>query len=106
MAYNTGYTPFYLMFGCQARLPADVIYGTPNTPEQSVTNSSGKNGGCIHFGKATQSLKQHHRQKELYDRKVHGKPFKRVIMHGLILPWSGEAFAKIASSVVRPIQSP
>lgn len=39
MVYNTsehpstGYTPFFLMFGQQARIPADLMFGTvtPNT---------------------------------------------------------------------------
>lgn len=36
MAYNTskypttGFTPFHLMFGRQAQLPVDLMYGSPN----------------------------------------------------------------------------
>ena len=86
MAYNrsvqasTGYTPFYLMFGRQARLPADVIYGTANTAEQSVTDYARtlrrKMENAFILARE-HSLKQHHKQKELYDRKVHGKPFEK-----------------------------
>ena len=42
MAYNisehpsTGHTPFFLMFGCQARIPADLMLGTV-TPSTNST---------------------------------------------------------------------
>ena len=28
--------PFFLMFGCQARIPADVMFGTPPSTAESV----------------------------------------------------------------------
>ena len=88
MAYNssvqasTGYTPFYLMFGRQARLLADVIYGTPNIAEQSQSayeyarNLKRRMENAFTLARQ-HSLKHHQRQKELYVGKVHGKPFEK-----------------------------
>ena len=86
MAYNvsvhpsTGFSPFYLMFGRQARLPIDLIYGTgPQVMEnQSVGEyaASLKSRVSAAFDLVRRNVSQHHvYQKELYDQKVHGQPF-------------------------------
>ena len=86
MAYNTsvqastGYTPFFLMFGRQARIAADVMYGTPTSTNHSVNEYAATLRKQMDkaFGLARQhSLSKQLRQKELYDLKVHGKPFKK-----------------------------
>ena len=84
-AYNTsihsttGYTPFFLMFGRQARFPVDLLFDTP-VPESEVKLPE-------YVNKLQQSLTsaytrvreimgvKQERQKEQYDAKVHGKPY-------------------------------
>ena len=86
MAYNTsvhasaGYTPFILMFGHQAQIPVDVMYGAPNCSIQTVNEYAATLRKQLDkaFALARKhSLTNHLRQKEIYDKKVHGKPYKK-----------------------------
>ena len=112
MAYNssvqssTGYTPFYLMFGREAQLPLDILYGT-NQP--TAVHSMGEYAKQLQNRLLTayelvreHISTQHQRQKTLYDKKVHGKPYKpgdlvwlhspvppRGSSHKLYHPWTG-----------------
>ena len=85
MAYNTsvqsstGFTPFFLMFGRQAKLPLDVMFGSTPMELQSCNEYAQNLNGRLHD--AYSKVREHIgsafcRQKELYDAKVHGEEFK------------------------------
>ena len=98
MAYNTsvqsttGYTPFYLMFGRQARIPADVMYGTDRppdfTPAEYTAELRANLEEAFQVVRVNTGASQQW-QKALYDDKVHGKPFAvgdRVWRHSPVVP--------------------
>ena len=85
MAYNTsvhpstGFTPFFLMFGRQAKLPLDIIYGSTPTEPQPVHEYAKNLKRSLED--AYSRVREHlgttvERQKEVYDLKVHGKAFE------------------------------
>ena len=84
MAYNTsvqpttGFTLFYLMFGRQARIPIDVMYGSPVIESSpSIYASDLKRTLTTAYDKVRAKVDaQFQRQKQFYDKKVHGEPHK------------------------------
>ena len=75
---TTGFTPFYLMFGRQAKLPVELMYGTPE-PE-SLTSTEYANQLKSTLTEVYQSVRlkttrQLEHQAALYNQKLHGKPY-------------------------------
>ena len=82
MAYNTsvhastGFSPFYLMYGGQARLPVDAMYGTTRpvahqSPNEYAANLDKQLKSAFELAHKTAGV-QCERQKHHYDQKVHG----------------------------------
>ena len=88
MAYNsrvhatTGFTPFYLMFGRQARIPANLMYGTAEPESTSYGEYATKLQASLlnAYSIARQALSEkQERQSEFYNKKVHGKPHESLV---------------------------
>lgn len=98
MAYNTsvhsstGYTPFYLMFGREARLPIDIAYGTKQPVNTSARDYATQMKDSLEdaYARVRINLDTSHRlQSELYNRKTHGKPYETgelVWLHNPAIP--------------------
>ena len=80
------------MFGCQARLPVDLAYGT--APMEEMTTQEYVRNLRQTLEKAYLTVRNHtgaalERQKELYDRRVHGDEYQMgdlVWLHNLVIP--------------------
>eukprot|EP00731_Ephydatia_muelleri_P022337 Em0014g928a len=84
LAYNssvhasTGFSPFFLMFGRQVKLPVDLMYGTTQGKETAVMEyvKNLKDGLLEAYALVRDRCEtEHKRQKSIYDRKVHGEPY-------------------------------
>ena len=111
MAYNTsmhastGYTSYYLLFGHEARLPIDLMFGTKKLQPQSVHEYAAHLKASLTdaYRDVHEALdRSHTRQKDFYDKKIHGEPYKKgdlVWLHNptvlpgqsakLVHPWTG-----------------
>ncbi len=98
MAYNTsvhpttGYTPFFLMFGRQARLPVDLMYASDKPAQTSHAEYATQVKASLEnaYWQVRENMRvKLGRQKELCDIKVHGKPFEpdeHVWLHSPVVP--------------------
>ena len=124
-AYNTsihpttGYSPFTLMFGRQARLPTDIALGTPSPSPTTVTQYADSLRESLNFAYECVRERMGHqlgKQKAQYDSRVYGQPFQvgdLVWVHNpavprghskkLHRPWNGpyQVVARLSESVYR-----
>ena len=115
LAYNTsvqsttGYSPFFLMFGREARLPIDICHDQPTSAVpasqqygQYVLNQSEAFLKAFEAVRQNVSRKQCHQQ-ELYNRRVHGDPFSTGDLVWLFNPAVGKGQSR---KLLRPWTGP
>ena len=91
---STGFTPFFLMYGREARLPVDLNFGvnSPVTEDLSTLTYSRRMQYVLHYSyhKVRETLGDvQQRQKALYDRYIHGEPFQEgdmVWLYSTVVP--------------------
>ena len=83
IAYNTtihsttGYSLFYLMYGREPRLPIDIVYGTQSPSPDNFVEQSHKLMEQAYYRVREHLSAGHQRQKDIYDKRVHGNPIKK-----------------------------
>ena len=84
LAYNssvhsaTGFSPFFLMFRREAKLPVDLMYGSNRMEKKPVAEYAWclKDGLQSAYALVREHCKaEHRRQKDIYDERVYGKAF-------------------------------
>lgn len=86
---STGYSPFFLMFGCQVTILVNLMYFLNQGQEKELLDYVNQLRKGLKEANAlvrNRCESEHQLQKAIYDRKVHGKPFSSGDMVWLFSP--------------------